>query len=477
MLTRSVNPLPIRLRLALWYSLFLLISVVGIGILLITLLERELHREVDEALGLRASRVEAEFAEDVAARIDPHAVRAELLALTPQEEFSSPGIYVQVVDQQGVPIAVSGPLGPGQLPVTTDLLQDALLGRSTYATLPAGAEQVRVLVRPLQSGGKIVGAVEVGESLHLFGVTQRTMRQLLVLAALLAANTCLIGGWWLTAHALKPLADVTRTAQRITETGKFAERIDVPSANDELRQLSLTFNKMLASLDQAFARQRQFVADASHELRGPLMVIRGNLNLLGKDPAPEERQEAIRDAAEEADRVSRLVADLLFLAEMDAKEVVDRRPVILGEILEEVLQRARTFDGDAHTIDVGLAESATLLADRERLVQLLWNLVENALKYTPAGGKIAIASTVSPETVQIEVSDIGIGIGAEHLPHIFDRFYRADQARSAREGGTGLGLAIAKHIVELHDGEVSVKSQPGRGSTFTVVLPRGLAVP
>jgi two-component system, OmpR family, sensor kinase len=464
-------PLPIRLRLALWYSLFLLASVVGIGIFLITLLERELHREVDEALSLRAARVEAEIAEDLAARTDPHAIRAELIALTPLEEFSSPGIYVQVVDEAGAPIAVSGPLGPGQLPVTTELLQSALRGQSSYTTLPAGAEEVRVLVRPLLNAGTIVGAVEVGESLHLFGVTQRTMRQLLVVAALIAANACLVGGWWLTAHALKPLAEVTGTARRITETGKFGDRIPVPAAKDELRQLSLTFNEMLASLERAFERQRQFVADASHELRGPLMVIRGNLNLLAKEPGVDERKEAVRDAEEEADRVSRLVADLLFLAEMDATEVVDRRPVALGDVLVEVVQRARLADGGSHIFEVREPAPVTLMGDRERLVQLLWNLVENALKYTPAGGRVLLETSAAADSVLIEVSDPGIGIAEADLPHIFDRFYRADRARTRGDGGTGLGLAIAKHIAELHGGDITVRSKVGSGSTFTVVLP------
>jgi signal transduction histidine kinase len=201
------------------------------------------------------------------------------------------------------------------------------------------------------------------------------------------------------------------------------------------------------------------------------MVIRGNLNLLTRDLPVAERQEAIQDALEEIERISRLVADLLFLAEVDTRDVVERLPVALDEVVGEVWQRARQVDGGAHELVLARNEAALVLGDRERLIQLLWNLVENALRYTPPGGRVSVSSRDQDEVAELMVSDTGPGIEPQHLPWIFERFYRVDRVRPRQEGSTGLGLAIVKQIAEAHGGKVQVRSTPGMGSAFTVTLP------
>jgi heavy metal sensor kinase len=466
--------LPIRLRLALWFALFLLVSVIAIGVFLLTSLESDIQREIDEALWLRASRVEREITTEGDARLDPSDVRMDLLALTPLEEFSLPGIYVQVIDADGAVLATSPNLSGGHLPLTAELTGGAMAGRTIYATVPVGPERVRVLLRPITNDGRTVGAVVVGESLHLIDVTRRAARQLLIVAAAAAALGCLLAGRWLTGRALNPVAEVTRIARRIRATGQLDQRITEPLPHDELRELTVTFNEMLDGIERTFTRQREFLADASHELRGPLMVIRGNLNLLTRDLPEDERQEAIQDALDEIERISRLVADLLFLAEVDTKDVVERLPVALDEVVGEVFQRALQVDGGAHDLTLALNQPALVLGDRERLVQLLWNLVENALRYTPQGGQVSVALRDHGEVAELIVTDTGVGIEPQHLPHIFERFYRADRVRPRQEGSTGLGLAIAKQIAEAHGGQVRVHSAPGEGSTFTVALPAHL---
>jgi two-component system OmpR family sensor kinase len=463
--------LPIRLRLAVLFAIFLLVTVIGIGVFLLASLENELQREIDEGLWLRASRVEREIAAGGVTRLDPGAVRADILALSPLEELSLPGIYVQVIDGEGIVLATSPNLPGGALPLTPALTSGAMAGDTVYATVPVGSERVRVLLRPITSSGRAIGAVVVGESLHLLDVTQRSARQLLIVTAAVAALGCLLVSWWLTGRALNPVAEVTRIARRIRATGQLDQRIAEPSARDELRELTVTFNEMLDGIERTFARQREFLADASHELRGPLMVVRGNLNLLSRDLPGDERREAIQDAVGEVERISRLVSDLLFLAEVDKNEVVDRQPVALDEVVAQVWQRAQQLDAGAHLLVLAANQPVSVLGDRERLGQLLWNLVENALRYTPPGGRVELGLHHKREAAEVTVADTGVGIEPQHLPRIFERFYRADRARPRQAGSTGLGLAIARQIAEAHGGRIRVGSAPGQGSTFTVVLP------
>lgn len=470
MATAGVRKLPIRIRLALWYTIFLLVTIGIVSVLFLAALENNLQREVDESLVLRASNVERAVA-SLGDGLETGNVRPDVLQLAPQEEFSTPGIYVQVLGRDGAILASSPNLPGGTLPTERGMVTAALSRRETFATIPAGTERIRMLARPLLTGEDVAGVLLVGESLHPLDAARRRTEQLLLLAAGGAAVAALASGWFITGRALRPIAEVTGVARRIASTGQFERRIAEPPARDELGELVITFNEMLASLEKTFERQREFIADVSHELRGPLMVIRGNLDLLKRKLPDAEREESAAEAAEEVDRMSRLVADLLFLAEVDTREVVELHPVALEEVVQEVWERAVAVDGARHEILLGESDPATVLADRDRLIQMLWNLVENALHYTPEGGQITLSLRNYQQVAELSVADTGIGIPTEHLERIFERFYRIDRNRSRSGGSTGLGLAIVKQVAEAHGGQVRVRSEPGKGSIFSLALP------
>jgi HAMP domain-containing protein len=316
--------LPIRLRMALWFAALLLALVGATGIFLLSAIDDVLQEQVDAVLRLRASRVEREITTGDDDRLDLEDVQAGLLELAPLEEFSAPGIYVQVRDGTGTVIAASANLPRGELPVTDELIQVALDGDEGFETVPIDVEEVRVLAWPVDATGTVVGVIVVGQSLQLVEATREGVQRLVVIAAGVVMVVALAGAWWLTALALRPISDVTRVVQSIAATAQFEQRVEQPVADDEVGQLVVTFNEMLARLERTFAAQREFLADASHELRGPLMVIRGNLDLLRLGLPEEERRASVREASEEVDRMSRLAADLLFLAAADAEEAVDQ---------------------------------------------------------------------------------------------------------------------------------------------------------
>jgi heavy metal sensor kinase len=462
---------PIRLRLALSYAAFLLACMSGVGFYLLASLEVQLLQEINDTLLLRASRVVQQLASGPPDRLHVEEVSQELLELTPQEEFSTPGVYIQVLDPDGDVLAASGNLHGGHLPLTAELVGRALAGVEAYDTLEVASERVRVLVQPVVRGARPVGVVAVGESLHLIDAALRRLQYLLLASASIAALLAVVGAWWLTGRALGPIADVVRLARHIGTTRRFDQRIAEPPARDELRELTTTINSMLEAIEQGFQRQQHFLADVSHELRGPLMVVRGNLDLMRLGLPDAERRAAVRDALEEVEHVGALLADLLFLLEADARQSVEYQPVPLEAVVDGVWERALHLDRGAHTLERQVERSVIVLGDRERLTQMLWNLVENALRYTPPGGRVAVALRVSDAVAELSVTDSGMGIPAEHLPRIFDRFYRVDRARSRQEGGTGLGLAIVQQIAAIHGGQVHVWSEPGTGSRFSATLP------
>jgi two-component system OmpR family sensor kinase len=471
----SVSRLPIRLRMALWFAALVLALVGATGVFLLSAIDDVVQEQVDTALRLRASRVEREITTGDDDRLDPQDVQAGLLELAPLEEFSAPGIYVQVRDGTGTVIAASANLPRGELPVTGQLIDAALEGSEGFETVPIGDEEVRVLAWPVDSTGTVVGVIVVGQSLQLVEITRDGVQRLIIIAAGVAMIVALAGAWWLTARALRPISDVTRVVQSIAATAQFEQRVEQPVADDEVGQLVVTFNEMLARLEQTFAAQREFLADASHELRGPLMVIRGNLDLLRLGLPEEERRASVREAGEEVDRMSRLAADLLFLAAADAEEVVEQEAVSLDLVVAGAWERARHLDGGAHDLRLSRLEPLTVVGDHNRLDQLVWNLVENALRYTPPGGSVELELARHGAEAILRVSDSGVGISEEHLPRLFERFYRVDKARSRSNGGTGLGLAIVKSVVEAHGGRAGVSSNatpgPAQGTTFTVWLP------
>lgn len=244
--------------------------------------------------------------------------------------------------------------------------------------------------------------------------------------------------------------------------------------DDEVGRLARTFNDMIGRLDEAFRRQRQFTADASHELRTPLTAIKGQTEVaLQRDRDTEDYKQVLRGVNGEVDRMIRLVGSLLALARADAGQIaIAREAVDLGQVVTDAAEQVAPVARAKHIqFEARSGPTTRLIADEDLLLQLVLNLLDNAVRYTPEHGFVGVTWALEDGHAVIRVSDTGPGIATEDLPRIFDRFYRADKARSQSGGGTGLGLSISRCIAEAHGGSIGVESSPGRGATFTVRLP------
>jgi two-component system OmpR family sensor kinase len=276
----------------------------------------------------------------------------------------------------------------------------------------------------------------------------------------------------LATRSLAPVSRMADQAKTITDRN-LRSGLDAGAGSEELQLLADSFNELLARLDRSFASMRRFVADASHELRTPLSIIGGEADVaLAAGRTAAEYRESIVIMQDEARRLSRLVDDLLNLARADAETTrLQVEPFYLDDLLTEC---CRSVQGLAAAKDLALEchcrEDVTFSGDQELLRRLVLNLLDNAIRYTPGGGRVSVQLETCEGSLRIAVCDTGIGIPPEAAPHVFERFYRADQARSREQGGFGLGLSIVKWIAESHNGTVELSSQPGVGSTFTVLL-------
>lgn len=344
---------------------------------------------------------------------------------------------------------------------------------------PAG--EVRYVVRPVVGAGPKVAQVLSGASTA--GVVvgpQRLLSAMLLTAPLIIGLSVLIG-YVLVGRTLRPVETIVDEVEAITDGRSLHRRLAEPRSRDELARLSTTLNAMLARLERSFASLRRFTADASHELKTPLTVLRSGIERAITHPkTPPEVMEVLEETLVEVNRMAELVEALLTLARADeGRAPLHLEPVNLNEMLSEISETASML-GEQARVSVSVAvpsDPITIQVDRSRIRQLLMNLLTNAIKYTPQGGAVAIDCARVDGQVVLTVRDTGIGIAPGDLPHIFDRFWRADAARSrtGERPGVGLGLAISKWIVEAHGGTISVQSRPGRGTTFTVTLPTGSA--
>ncbi len=276
-----------------------------------------------------------------------------------------------------------------------------------------------------------------------------------------------------TKQMLKPVYTMTQTARSIT-ANDLSVRIHTENSNDELQELAETFNGMLDRLEESYEQQNRFVSDASHELRTPLSVISGYANLLRRWGSGDKNvlNESVEKIVEETGYMQQLVNRLLFLARADKRtQRVCPERFSLSELLDEIAKETRMIDS-RHTLSVKVQNGIFLTADRALLKQAVRAVLDNSIKYTPAGGDIGIVCAAENGTVHLTVKDTGIGISEKDLPHIFDRFYKADEARTRSAGGCGLGLSIVRWIVERHGGRIEVSSTPGSGTSFHIFLPQ-----
>jgi heavy metal sensor kinase len=299
-------------------------------------------------------------------------------------------------------------------------------------------------------------------------------RFLLLFTAPLLLLAASAGGYWLSTRALAPFDEISRAAQRIG-IENLTDRLQVPQTGDQLQRLSETLNATFSRLEASVSRMKQFTADASHELRAPVALIRTTAEVtLQNERAAAEYREALREILEESERTSQVVDSLMLLARTDsAKEFLELVPIDAREVLQGAIEQGEKLARSHRlTFAANLRESpGPIHADPDALRRALLILIDNAVKYTPEGGKIEVSLERRDGFTIAAVSDSGIGIAREDIPHIFDRFWRADKARSREQGGAGLGLSIAKWIVDTHGGRIDVESELGKGSTFRLRLP------
>ncbi len=362
-----------------------------------------------------------------------------------------------------------------------ELATDTTTKRTRFGLTDLGPPvgEVRYVVRHITGAGPDVAWVVSGASTAGLVLGPRRLLTAMLLTAPLIIGLSVLIGHFLVGRTLEPVNTIVDEVEAITDGRSLHRRLAEPHSHDELARLGGTLNAMLSRLEGSFASLRRFTADASHELKTPLTVLRSGIERAITHPkAPPEVMEVLEETLVEVNRMTELVDALLTLARADeGRAPLHLEPVQLQEVLGEVSETAGILGEQA---DVAVSvhvpdQPITLAVDRSRIRQLLMNLLTNAIKYTPQGGQVAIDCSRADAHVVLSVRDTGVGIAPGDLPHIFDRFWRADQARSrtGNRPGVGLGLAISKWIAEAHGGTITVQSRAGRGTTFTVTLPIG----
>jgi len=349
-------------------------------------------------------------------------------------------------------------------------------GVPNYREVNVNRVDFRVLTMPLQVEGNQVGYLQVGLALTEIREAQRFIQIVFSVAVVFSILVAAIVGWLVTGHALAPLQTMVQVTRQISSSDDLSRRIPViPGRSDEINELILAFNRTLVRLERLFDAQRRFLADVSHELRTPLTVIKGNVGLMRLMKSPDA--ESLDSIDSEVDRLTRLVGDLLLMAQAETGKLpLSMAPVALDDLLFEVFNQLKILSKGEHDIQIEKIEPVRIIADRDRIKQVLLNLGSNAIKFTPRGGKIHLSLEALGKWVRIQVSDEGAGISKDEMNHLFERFYKADKARGRvdKQTGFGLGLPIAYWIVRNHGGRIDVESEPGAGTTFHVWLPLSL---
>jgi two-component system OmpR family sensor kinase len=456
----------IRLRLTLLYSGLLALTLIILGVVLVATISRVTLGTIENALK-----------EEARTLIYSRSFRPDLDHDSPAPRpIAAPTTYLQARGPDGTILSRTSNLGNFELPIDNNRLA-AQNGEAWTEVVSTDNGRLFILNQPIVIRGQFAGVVQFARSLAEQDESLATLRNTLIIGSLLVVVLAFIIGWVLSGAALRPIQRITDTAHVIGVQHDFDRRVDYHGPSDEVGQLATTFNGMLHELqgayrqtEQALQSQRRMVADASHELRTPLTTIRGNLGLLQRQPpiSAEDQAAVMVDVVDETDRLIRLVNDLLVLARSDTGRPLRNEPILLAPLIDDVCRQAGLL-GAERTIECEAVPDVTVIGDRDAIKQVLLILLDNALKYTPTGGAITLGAAVADRAAALRVRDTGPGITPAALPHIFERFYRSDESRTG--SGAGLGLAIAKELIEAQHGEITVTSEIGKGSTFTITLP------
>jgi heavy metal sensor kinase len=453
--------LSIRWRLTLWYVALLGLALAILGVAFYFGLRYLLYDAIDDALRNQA---------DITGRAieqDGDTLRLTTTAAVPSDDDE----FIRIWDAAGNLVVDTSDTLDEPTP-NPEGVAAARAGRPSLRWVEVDDDPVRILAEPVVRDGEIVGVVEAGiesEAGETLGFALRLLVISIPLILLFAAG----GGYWLAGRALNPIDRITRTAADIGERD-LSRRIDFDLPDDEVGRLARTFNAMLDRIEDAFGRQRRFSADAAHELRTPLALMRSQIDIaLRKERNPAGDRETLEALGADVDRLARMSGSLLALARRDAGALQpEKETVELAGLLDLVAEQYQPLAAETGVEIVLAAAPVTLTADQDQLIQVLVNLLDNALRHAPSGSRITLGCRAEEDGARFWVADEGPGIAPEHLPHIFERFYRVDPGRARRQGGIGLGLAISKAIIDAHGGTIEIQSVVGEGTRVSVMLPR-----
>lgn len=449
----------LRVRLVLWTVALEALLLVAFGMALVLILHSVQERSIDESLRLGASQLNA--AVDVLG--DAYRIPAQDAAVLQAE-----GLFAWVLTPTG---EVAGTVGIA----ATNPLPEPVPPGALITTVLSNGDPIRLYTAPLQEGDNVFGMLVLGAPLHAM---QRLQQQfvyglLVLIPAILALSAA--GGLFLANRALAPVNKITRMAQQVSAED-LSRRLHLDLPDDEIGRLARTFDAMLARLEDAFLREQQLTADVSHELRTPLGLLKTQLSLARSRPRDAATLLAMMaDMEDDVDRLTRIVEQTLLLTQIENRGIIAPELVQLDEVLANVTAHMATLAAKKQIhlrLDLSVQHDWQMKGDAALLEQAFENLVQNAVAYTPDGGSVSVRGRRNWQGIIVTVEDTGVGIAPEHLPYLFDRYYRVDYARARDSGGFGLGLAIVQSIVKAHDGDISVTSREGLGTIFTVTLPR-----
>ncbi len=455
--------LAIKTILTIWYIVILCIVLVALSSVLYLNMKKKLYEEVENFLYIEAQQisVESNLKENMQDRLKPEDTYTDGII----KHMADKGVYVAFYD-------VDGKMEFRNLP--DSIMPDKIKTVQKYSVLQYNENNWAVITMPRKKDEKVIGWIRLSRSLKSEDQTLMNLLTILYLGVPVTLVLASLGGYILARKALKPIDAIATITQKISHSN-LSRRIERRYIDDEIGRLTDTLNGLLDRLESAFERQKQFTTDASHELRTPISVIRAQAEeALGKTRTVEEYRKALEEIKKQTEHMSSLIGQLLLLARSDRRQnqlqkeefnLVD----VITAVAEEMQLVANQKDILIHT--VVKKDKIIVFADQSQIIQLLLNLLDNGIEYTPENGTIVIRMKQIKDMVRIDVIDNGIGIPEEHQNHIFKRFYRVDKARSRSKGGAGLGLSICQWIATTHGGQISVKSKVGKGTMLTVYLP------
>lgn len=452
----------LRSRLTIWYTGVLIVVLFIFGIIVYLLLTASLTRQVEDTLQRTGNDI---------LRASQFRIGGIPLSVIQLEFDLTANIFVQVFNDEKALLQQTMNFPETGQPFDIDALNTTV---PIFSSVAFNESRLRVLTLPVlnESNREVVGYLQLAESLATVDRAREMLLFILLGGGLIAIGMAAFVGWISAGTALRPIGQVTKSALQITQADDLSRRVEHSGPQyDEVGQMVTAFNDTLERLENLFQTQRRFLQDVSHELRTPLTAIRGNIDLIRR--MGDADQISLDAVNAEVDRMTRMVRDLLLLVQAETGKLPLAQDVVeLDTLMLEVFQQAKILSNDQIQVSIGQEDQVRVIGDRDRLKQVMLNLVANALEHTDENGSVILSLARVEDHARFTVSDTGPGISKKELPHIFERFYRIDPSRKRKDrGGAGLGLSIAYWITRSHRGRLEVASQPGKGSTFSVWLP------